>query len=64
MTAVDSTPIRKNFKPASLDLGSLLRNAAIRKPGAETSSSAMKRSSRSREDGIMTQPRNDVSNRK
>ena len=64
ITAVDSTPMMKNFTPASLDFTSPLRNAAMRKPGAETSSSAMNSSSRSRELGIMRQPRNDVSSRK
>ena len=64
ITAVDRTPIRKNFRPASFDLGSFLRNAAMRNPGADTSSSAMNSSSMSRDDGIMMQPRNDVRSRK
>ena len=41
ITAVDRTPIRKNFNPPSFPRGSDLRKAAIRKPGAETSSSEM-----------------------
>jgi hypothetical protein len=36
----------------------------MRNPGALTSSSEMNSISRSREDGISRQPRNDVSNRK
>ena len=36
----------------------------MRKPGADTSSSEMNSNSMSRELGIMTQPRNEVSNRK
>ena len=64
ITAVESTPMMKNFTPASFDLMSPLRNAAIKNPGADTSSSAMNSSSMSRELGIITQPRNDVSSRK
>jgi hypothetical protein len=50
--------------PASLDLGSDLRKAAIRNPGALTSSSEMNSISRSRELGISRQPRKAVSRRK
>ena len=64
ITAVDSTPIRKNFSPPSTPVTSHLRNAAIRKPGADTSSREMNSIRRSREDGISRQPRNDVSSRK
>ena len=50
--------------PASFDRGSDLRNAAIRNPGADTSSSEMNSINRSRELGISRQPRNEVSRRK
>jgi hypothetical protein len=36
----------------------------MRNPGADTSSSEMNSSSRSRDEGIMRQPRNDVRSRK
>ena len=50
--------------PASFDRGSDLRNAASRKPGADTSSNEMNSISRSRDDGISRHPRNEVSSRK
>jgi hypothetical protein len=52
------------LNPASFERGSVLRNAAIMNPGADTSSSEMNSISRSREDGISMQPRNEVSSRK
>src|SRR5215210_3522766 len=57
ITALERTPIRKYFRPASLDFGSVLRNAAMRNPGADTSSSEMNSISRSRDDGMVRQPR-------
>jgi hypothetical protein len=64
ITAVESTPNRKNLIPASFERGSFLRNAAMRNPGALTSSSEMNSISRSRDEGISRQPRNDVRSRK
>jgi hypothetical protein len=61
---VERTPIRKNFRPPSTPVTSHFRNAAIRKPGADTSSSAMNSIRRSRDDGISRQPRNEVRRRK
>jgi hypothetical protein len=41
-----------------------LRNAAIRNPGADTSSSEMNSINRSRDAGMRRHPRNDVRSRK
>ena len=50
--------------PASLDRGSDLRNAASTNPGADTSSREMNSISRSLDEGISRQPRNEVRTRK
>ncbi len=54
----------KNFNPPSLPFTSDLRNAAIKNPGADTSSRAMNSINRSRDAGISTQPRKAVRSRK
>jgi hypothetical protein len=64
ITAVDRMPMRKNFRPASLERGSRLRNAAISHPGAVTSSSEMNSIRRSRDEEMVSIPRNEDSNRK
>jgi hypothetical protein len=64
MIAVDSTLIRKNFSAASFDRGSPLRRPASRNPGAETISSEMNSSRRSRDEDMVMQPRNEHSSRK
>ena len=54
----------KNFSPPSFPRMSDLRNAAIRNPGADTSSSARNSIRRFREAGISVHPRNAVNSRK
>ena len=54
----------KNLMAASFDLGSLFRNPARTNAGADTSSSEMNSINRSREEAMVSMPRNDDSSRK
>ena len=49
---------------ASFDRGSVLRNPASRKAGADTSSSEMNSMRKSRDEGMVSMPRNDDNKRK
>ena len=54
----------KNLRPPSFPRMSPLRNADIKNPGADTSSSARNSINRFRDAGINTHPRNAVSSKK
>ena len=61
MIAVDSTPIRKYFRPASFDFVSCLRHAASANVGIVIVSSATKIVMRSRAEAMTVMPSTDVS---
>jgi hypothetical protein len=62
--AADSTPMRKNFRAASLLRVSPLRQPASRNAGPDTSSSPMNIVMRSRDEAMITAPVIDASTRK